>query len=52
MRFIKLKEVMDCTELGPSTIYKYIDNKKFPKQIPLGDTSLNGLNVKYMIGCM
>ena len=40
MRFIKLKEVMDCTGLGRSTIYKYIENKQFPKQISLGDRAV------------
>jgi len=40
MRFIKLKEVMDCTGLGRSTIYKYIENDQFPKQISLGDRAV------------
>lgn len=40
MRFIKLKEVMDCTGLGRSTIYKYIENQQFPKQISLGDRAV------------
>ena len=40
MRFIKLKEVMDCTGLGRSTINKYIDNGQFPKQISLGDRAV------------
>lgn len=40
MRFIKLKEVMECTGLGRSTIYKYIENEQFPKQISLGDRAV------------
>ena len=37
MRIIRLKEVIDCTGLGRSTIYKYIAEGAFPKQVPLGD---------------
>ena len=40
MRFIKLKEVMDCTGLGRSTIYSYISNGQFPKTISLGDRAV------------
>lgn len=40
MRFIKLKEVMDCTGLGRSTIYNYISNGQFPKTISLGDRAV------------
>jgi prophage regulatory protein len=36
MRLIKLKEVMDCTGLGRSTIYNYIVDKTFPKPVSLG----------------
>ena len=36
MRFIKLKEVMDKTTLGRSTIYKFIAEGKFPKSKSLG----------------
>lgn len=36
MRFIKLKEVMNCTGLGRSTIYKYMANNQFPKTVSLG----------------
>jgi prophage regulatory protein len=36
MRLIKLKEVMDRTGLGRSTIYNYIADKKFPKPVSLG----------------
>ena len=31
---------MDCTGLGRSTIYKYIENQQFPKQISLGDRAV------------
>jgi prophage regulatory protein len=40
MRIIKLKEVMDCTGLGRSSIYKQISNGKFPKSVSLGDRSV------------
>jgi len=36
MRIIRLKEVIDCTGLGRSTIYKYISEGSFPKPVPLG----------------
>ena len=37
MRIIRLKEVIDCTGLGRSTIYKYITEGTFPKSVLLGD---------------
>lgn len=37
MRIIRLKEVIDCTGLGRSTIYKYISEGTFPKPVSLGD---------------
>lgn len=36
MRLIKIKDVMDCTGLARSTIYKYISNDTFPKPVNLG----------------
>lgn len=36
MRLIKLKEVMDCTGLGRSTVYNYIAEDLFPKPVNLG----------------
>ncbi|MGZ9899303.1 helix-turn-helix transcriptional regulator [Shewanella gaetbuli] len=36
MRLIKLKEVMDCTGLSRSTVYKYIEEGCFPKSVCLG----------------
>ncbi|TPD54896.1 MAG: AlpA family transcriptional regulator [Thalassolituus maritimus] len=43
MKILKLKEVMDCTALGRSTIYKYISEDTFPKPIPLGSRSVGWL---------
>lgn len=37
MRIIRLKEVIDSTGLGRSTIYKYIAEGAFPKPVSLGD---------------
>jgi len=36
IKFIKLKDVMDCTGLGRSTIYNYMANNQFPKRVELG----------------
>lgn len=36
MRIIKLKEVMECTGLGRSSIYKQISDGTFPKNVSLG----------------
>lgn len=43
MKILKLKEVMDCTALGRSTIYKYISEDTFPKPISLGSRSVGWL---------
>ena len=40
MRLIKLKEVMNCTGLARSTIYKYISESAFPKPVPLGERAV------------
>ena len=40
MRIIRLKEVIDCTGLGRSTIYKYISEGSFPKPVSLGDRAV------------
>ena len=40
MRIIRLKEVIDCTGLGRSTIYKYISEGSFPKSVSLGDRAV------------
>lgn len=36
MKLIRIKDVMNRTGLGRSTIYKYMDLEKFPKPIKLG----------------
>ena len=36
MRIIKLKEVLNKTGLGRSTLYNLIGTSQFPKPIPLG----------------
>ena len=40
MRLIKLKEVMAKTSLGHSSIYKFIAEGTFPKQVSLGAKSV------------
>ena len=40
MRLIKLKEVIQKTSLGHSSIYKFIAEGKFPKQVSLGAKSV------------
>jgi len=44
MKILKLKEVMDCTALSRSTIYKYVSEDTFPKPIPLGARSVGWLD--------
>lgn len=39
MKLIRIKEVMDRTGLARSTIYKYMDEGRFPKQLKLGTHS-------------
>lgn len=36
MRIVRLREVMDCTGLARSTVYKLIGQGAFPKPVPLG----------------
>jgi prophage regulatory protein len=36
MRLIRLKEVMHCSGLARSTIYKYVAENTFPKPVPIG----------------
>ncbi len=36
LKLIKLDEVMALTSLGRSTVYKFIAEGKFPKQVSLG----------------
>lgn len=40
MRIIRLKDVIDSTGLGRSTIYKYIAEGDFPKPVSLGERSV------------
>lgn len=40
MRLIKLKEVIQKTSLGHSSIYKLISEGTFPKQVSLGAKSV------------
>ena len=35
MKLIRLKDVINCTGLARSTIYKYIDDGIFPKPVSL-----------------
>ncbi|MCF7556682.1 helix-turn-helix transcriptional regulator [Pseudomonas petrae] len=37
MRIIRLKDVIDSTGLGRSTVYKFISEGTFPKPVSLGD---------------
>lgn len=48
MRIIRLKEVIDCTGLGRSTIYKYISEGSFPKSVPLGDRAVGWVESEVM----
>lgn len=36
MKFIKLRDVMELTSLARSTIYKFVAEGRFPKQVVLG----------------
>lgn len=36
MRLIKIKEVMDITGLGSSSVYQFAKDGAFPKQVRLG----------------
>ncbi|MBE0457981.1 AlpA family transcriptional regulator [Pseudoalteromonas sp. KG3] len=40
MRLIKLKEVIEKTSLGRSTIYEFMTKGTFPKQVSLGVKSV------------
>ena len=40
MRFLKLKEVMALTALGRSSIYKFMEESRFPKSVSLGDRAV------------
>ena len=36
IKLIRLRDVMECTGLARSTIYKYISEGTFPKSVSLG----------------
>lgn len=40
MKIMRLKEVMDYTGLGRSSIYKFITAGTFPKPVSLGDRAV------------
>ncbi|PKG76243.1 transcriptional regulator [Shewanella sp. GutCb] len=40
MKLIRLKDVIGCTGLGRSTIYKCIEEGCFPKSVSLGDRAV------------
>ena len=48
MRIIRLKDVMDCTGLGRSTIYKYISEGSFPNSVSLGDRAVGWVESEVM----
>lgn len=43
MRIIRLNEVMDKTGLKKTSIYKLINNKKFPETLALGERAVGWL---------
>ena len=40
MRLIRLKEVINLTGLGRSSIYKFMSENKFPQSISLGERAI------------
>lgn len=40
MALIRLKEVMACTGLGRSSVYKFMNEGRFPKSVQLGDRAI------------
>ena len=40
MKFIKLRDVMELTSLSRATIYRFIAEGRFPKQVNLGGYSV------------
>lgn len=40
---MRLNEVMDCTGLGKSSIYKFMAVGNFPKSVPLGQRAVGWL---------
>lgn len=46
LRFIRLKEVMALTALGRSSIYKFMDENRFPKRVLLGGRAVAWLDTE------
>jgi len=46
MRIMRLKEVIEKTGLSRSTIYKFISENKFPKQVDLGARSVGWVDTE------
>jgi prophage regulatory protein len=40
MRYIRIKEVVELTGLSRASIYRYMDEGGFPKQVSLGKRSV------------
>lgn len=40
MRLIKLRDIMACTGLGRSTLYKHMSEGLFPKPVSLGERAV------------
>ncbi|WP_305829927.1 AlpA family transcriptional regulator [Photobacterium leiognathi] len=40
MRLIRLKEVMNICGLGRSSIYKFMEDGRFPQSVSLGDRAV------------
>ncbi len=40
MKLIKLQQVKELTSLARATIYKYMSEGRFPKQVSLGENSV------------
>ncbi len=40
MRLIRLKEVMDKTALSRASVYRFVAEGRFPKQVSLGENSV------------
>ena len=46
MKILKLREVMNVTGLGRSSVYKFIAEDKFPKPVSLGERAVGWLDVE------
>ncbi|MGR5151297.1 AlpA family transcriptional regulator [Photobacterium swingsii] len=55
MRFMRLKEVMNVTGLGRSSIYNFMAEGSFPKSVPLGGRAVAWVEsevFEWMEGCL